>query len=97
MRWLILRTLRPLDKETIINSVKKTHRLVIAHEACKTFGFGAEVAAAVAEEALDYLDAPIVRVGAPNAPVPFSKPLENAYVPDEDAIVKAVMRVMREE
>ena len=84
------RCLVPLDKDIILNSVKKTHALVVAHEAVKTAGAGAEIAAMVAEEALDYLDAPIVRVGAPYCPVPFSPPLEKAYIPGADQIVAAV-------
>lgn len=67
------RCLVPLDKDIILNSVKKTHALVVAHEAVKTAGAGAEIAAMVAEEALDYLDAPIVRVGAPYCPVPSAR------------------------
>lgn len=84
------RTIVPLDIDTIIASVKKTHALVIVHEAVKQGGFGAEIAAQVAEQAFDYLDAPIVRIGAPFTPVPFSPPLEQAYIPNEDAIIKAV-------
>lgn len=72
-----LRTISPIDKEAIFNSVAKTKRLVIAHEAVKTGGVGAEVAALVAEEMIDYLDAPIKRLGAPFVPIPFSPPLEN--------------------
>jgi len=89
------RTLRPIDKKTILDSVKKTGRLIIVHEACKTFGFGAEIAAVVAEEALEYLDAPIIRIGAPDTPVPFSKPLEKAYIPDEEMIMAAAVRMMK--
>jgi pyruvate dehydrogenase E1 component beta subunit len=88
------RTLNPLDMETIINSVKKTHRLVIVHEEVKFCGSGAEIAAAVAEDGFDYLDAPIVRVAAPFAPVPFSPSLENAFIPGEDQVIQAVKRVM---
>jgi pyruvate dehydrogenase E1 component beta subunit len=88
-----LRTLYPLDKEAILNSVKKTGKLVIAHEAVKTGGFGAEIAALVAEEALDYLDAPIKRVGAPFAPVSFCPPLEKFYLPNEEDISKAVKEI----
>jgi pyruvate/2-oxoglutarate/acetoin dehydrogenase E1 component len=84
------RTLVPLDIDTIINSIKKTHGLVIVHEAVKNCGFGAEIAAQVAEMAFDYLDAPIVRVAAPFTPVPFSVPLEQAFIPDADDIIKAV-------
>ena len=69
-------SLSPWDKETVINSVKKTHRLCICHEAVKQGGFGAEIAATVAEEALEYLDAPILRFGAPFVPVPFAPTLE---------------------
>ena len=69
-------SLSPWDKETVINSVKKTHRLCICHEAVKQGGFGAEIAATVAEEALEYLDAPILRYGAPFTPIPFAPTLE---------------------
>jgi acetoin:2,6-dichlorophenolindophenol oxidoreductase subunit beta len=88
------RTLYPLDEAGIIESVKKTHRLVIVHEEVKFAGSGAEIAALVAEKAFDYLDAPILRVAAPFCPVPFSQPLEKAFVPSEEALMKAVMRVM---
>lgn len=88
------RTLSPLDKETIINSVKKTHRLVIVHEAVKQAGPGAEIAAIVAEEAFEYLDAPIKRVAAPFTPVPFSPVLENAYIPSKESIISAVKEVV---
>ncbi len=88
------RTLSPLDKETIINSVKKTHHLVIVHEAVKQAGPGAEIAAMVAEEAFDYLDAPIKRVAAPFTPVPFSPVLESAYIPSKENITSAVKEVL---
>ncbi len=88
------RTLYPLDMETINASVKKTHRLVILHEEVKFAGSGAEIAAQVAEDAFDYLDAPILRVGAPFCPVPFSPPLEKAYVPSEQQLIDAVKKVM---
>lgn len=84
------RCLLPLDKETILESVKKTHALVVAHEAVGFAGPGAEIVAMVAEEALDYLDAPARRVAAPFCPVPFSPPLEQAYIPGADDIVAAV-------
>ncbi len=89
-----LRTIAPLDKETILGSVEKTGRLVIAHEAVKSFGLGAEIAAFVLEEAFDYLDAPIVRVGAPGTPVPFSSPLEKAYLPNSAQIAAKVKEMM---
>ncbi|GAB4285213.1 MAG: alpha-ketoacid dehydrogenase subunit beta [Deferrisomatales bacterium] len=84
------RTLLPLDEEAILESVKKTHRLAIVHEAVKFAGPGGEIAAMVAEKAFDYLDAPILRVGAPFCPVPFSPPLEQEFVPSEAKIVQAV-------
>lgn len=88
------RTLYPLDMETIIASVKKTHRLVILHEEVKFAGSGAEIAAQVAEDAFDYLDAPILRVAAPFCPVPFSPPLEQAFIPSEQQLIDAVKKVM---
>jgi len=88
------RTLTPLDKQTLIKSVKKTGRLIIVSEDCKTAGVSAEIAAMVAEEALDYLDAPIRRVAEPDTPIPFSPPLEQYVIPDERAIIKAVKEVV---
>ena len=88
------RTLSPLDEETILNSVKKTHRLLIVHEEVKFAGSGAEIAAMVAEKAFDYLDAPIVRIGAPFTPVPFSPPLEQEFIPSEEKIIQAVKKMM---
>jgi len=87
------RTLTPLDKQTIINSVKKTGRIVIVSEDCKTAGVSAEIAAIIAEEAIDYLDAPIKRVAEPDTPIPFSPPLEQYVIPDEKAIIKTVKEV----
>lgn len=83
-----LRSMRPLDEDTILDSVTKTHRLLITHEACKTGGFGGEVAAVVAEKALGWLDAPIERVCAPDTPVPFSPTMEDFYIPQADRIVE---------
>lgn len=85
-----LRTLSPIDRDTIIASVSRTHRLVTAHDAVKPFGFGAEVAAIVAEEALQELEAPIRRVAAPWAPIAQAANLEKAYFPDVAKIVAAV-------
>ena len=87
------RTLTPLDKQAIIKSVKKTGRIVIVSEDCRTAGVGAEIAAVVAEEAIDYLDAPIKRVAEPDTPIPFSPPLEQHVIPDEKVIIKAVKEV----
>ncbi len=88
------RTLSPLDEETILESVRKTNRLVIVHEEVKFAGSGAEIAAMVAEKAFDHLDAPIIRVGAPFTPVPFSPVLEKEFVPDEEKIIAAIKSVM---
>lgn len=88
------RTLSPLDEQTILNSVKKTHRLLIVHEEVKFAGSGAEIAAMVAEKAFDYLDAPIVRVGAPFTPVPFSPALEQEFIPSEAKIIQAAKKMM---
>jgi len=89
-----LRTLTPLDKETVLNSVKKTGRLIVADESHKTCGVAAEISAFVAEEAIYYLNSPIVRVCSPDTPVPFSPPLEKAFIPDEQDILTAIRRVM---
>ena len=88
------RTIAPLDKKAIINSIKKTGRLVIVSEDCKTAGVSAEIAALVAEEALDYLDAPIKRVAEPDTPIPFSPPLEQFVIPNEKSIIKAVKEIV---
>jgi len=88
------RTLVPLDREKIVSLVKKTGRIVIVTEDCKTAGVSAEIAAVVAEEALDYLDAPIKRVAEPDTPIPFSPTLEQYVIPDEKTIIKAVKTVV---
>lgn len=88
-----LRTISPIDKETILESVKKTHRLVIIHEATKQGGVGAEISAIVAEEVIDYLDAPILRYGSPFTPVPFAPTLENAYRIKTSDIVDGIRKM----
>jgi pyruvate/2-oxoglutarate/acetoin dehydrogenase E1 component len=88
------RTIQPLDSETILASVRKTHRVLIAHEAVRFSGIGAEIAAQIAEEAFDYLDAPITRVAAPFTPVPFSPALEDAWLPSAAKIVAAVEKMV---
>lgn len=88
------RTLQPLDIETILASVRKTHRVAIVHEAVKFCGFGAEIAAQIAEAAFDYIDAPVTRIAAPFTPVPFSPSLEDAWVVNADRIVAAVEQMM---
>jgi pyruvate/2-oxoglutarate/acetoin dehydrogenase E1 component len=88
------RTLVPLDLDTIVGSVARTHRLVVAHEAVQNGGFGAELVADVQAAAFDELDAPIERVGAPFAPIPFSPPLEDAYLPGRAEVSTAVRAVL---
>jgi pyruvate dehydrogenase E1 component beta subunit len=88
------RTLVPLDKKTLIDSVKKTGRLVLVTEETKTGATTAEIAAIVQEEAFDWLDAPIKRVNAPDTPVPFSPPLEQAFIPSKDSIISAVREIV---
>lgn len=88
------RTLVPLDKASILASVKKTGRVVIVSEDVKTAGVSAEIAVVVAEEAIDYLDAPIKRVAELDTPIPFSPPLENFVIPDENRIIKAVKEIV---
>jgi len=87
------RTIVPLDSASIIRSVKKTNKLVIADEGYRRCGFAAEVAAIVAEEAIDSLDAPIMRVATPNVPIPFSPILESNVIPSEESITKAITKV----
>jgi pyruvate/2-oxoglutarate/acetoin dehydrogenase E1 component len=88
------RTLSPLDKNAIVKSVKKTGRIVIVSEDCKTAGVSSEIAAIIAEEAIDYLDAPIKRVAEPDTPIPFSPTLEKFVIPDEKSIITAVKQLV---
>jgi pyruvate/2-oxoglutarate/acetoin dehydrogenase E1 component len=89
-----VRSVRPLDIETILNSVRKTHRLVLVHEAVQFGSVISEIAATVQEQGFDYLDAPISRVGGADSPVAYSLPLEQAQLPDADKIVAAVRKVL---
>ncbi len=90
------RTLKPLDAAPIVDSVKKTGRVLIVHEACKTGGFGGELAAVIAEsEAFDYLDAPIRRLAGLDMPVPYNRDLERRMVPQVEDIINAVRNLVR--
>ena len=89
-----LRSLSPLDMETVIRSIAKTGRILIAEEGPRTGGWSAEVAAGIASEAIGYLDAPILRVTAPDVPVPFSPVLENAVIPGVEKIVNAAQELV---
>jgi 2-oxoisovalerate dehydrogenase E1 component beta subunit len=89
-----LRSLRPLDTETILESVMKTGKVLIVHEANRFGGVGAEVSALIAEEAFAWLDAPIMRIGGPEVPaMPYTKPLESAYLPNQQTIGAALERL----
>jgi pyruvate dehydrogenase E1 component beta subunit len=89
-----VRTLQPLDLKTIVESVKRTSRLIIASDDVKTGGVGAEISASVTENAFGYLDAPIARIACPDTPIPFSPPLEQLYMPNADNIVETAKTIM---
>jgi len=89
-----LRTLKPLDMHTVAGSIKKTGRAVIVHEACRTGGFGAEMAARIQEELFDYLKAPVKRVAAKDVPIPFSPSLEDFMLPKVSDVVAAARDVV---
>ena len=94
MEIVDLRTLVPMDKRTLLDSVRKTGRLVVLHEATRTGGFAGEVAAVVMEEAFDSLKAPLRRVTGPDIPVPASPPLERFYIPNEKNLISAVKTIV---
>ena len=88
------RTLKPLDEDTLLASLRKTRRLVVAHEACLTGGFGAEVAALAAEKAFDWLDAPVARVAALDTPMPYNEALERQVIPSQQRIADAIRETL---
>ncbi len=88
------RSIQPFDTATVVKSIKKTHRALVVHEAVKFGGIGGEITAQIQEEAFDYLDAPIMRIGAPFSPVPFSPALEQIYIPNADSIVAKVKETL---
>jgi len=88
------RTLRPFDEETLLESVRRTNRLVVAHEGWKSGGFGAEISALVMEKAFDWLDAPVERVGGLDMPMPFNDRLEAQVIPSQDSIITAVKKTL---
>ena len=85
-----LRSLLPYDKPAILESVRKTNRVLVIHEDTLTGGFGGEIAAVVADEAFEHLDAPVRRIGAIDTPVPFSPPLESYFLPNTEKVTKAL-------
>lgn len=89
-----VRTLQPLDLKTIVESVKRTSRLIIASDDVKTGGVGAEISASVSENAFGYLDAPIARIACPDTPIPFSPLLEQLYMPNADKIIETAKTIM---
>jgi len=90
---LDLRTLVPLDEDAVLESVKKTGRLIVVHEAQRTSGFGGELVAIVAEKALEYLEAPVKRVTGFDTPFPYA--LEDVYMPDPDRVLRAILETHR--
>ena len=88
-----LRTLSPLDEDCILNSVRKTNKIILLHEDTRTLGLGAELASIISEKAFEYLDGPLVRITAPDSPVPYSPPLEEAYLPGVGQVVDAARRL----
>jgi 2-oxoisovalerate dehydrogenase E1 component beta subunit len=88
-----LRTIIPWDRDAVLESVSRTGKLLVLHEDTRTAGFGAEIAATVGEESFEYLDAPVLRLAAPDTPVPFSPPLEKAFIPQVDDVVQAIERL----
>jgi acetoin:2,6-dichlorophenolindophenol oxidoreductase subunit beta len=91
------RSISPLDMTTVANSVKKTSRMIVVHEAIGQGGIGAEIVAQLQQEAFYYLDSPIIRLAAPYAPVPASPPLEKSFVPGQEQIIQAARKVLRKE
>jgi 2-oxoisovalerate dehydrogenase E1 component beta subunit len=91
---LDLRTIIPWDKERVLEGVRRTSKVLVLHEDTRTGGFGAEIAATIAEEAFEDLDAPVMRIAAPDAPVPFSPPLEKAFIPQVDDVVKGLRQLV---
>jgi pyruvate/2-oxoglutarate/acetoin dehydrogenase E1 component len=85
-----LRSVMPWDKAAVLDSVRKTSKVLVLHEDTRTGGFGAEIAATIAEDAFEDLDAPVKRIAAPDSPVPFSPPLEKAYIPQVDGVAEGL-------
>ncbi|MDR4507692.1 MAG: alpha-ketoacid dehydrogenase subunit beta [Candidatus Brocadiaceae bacterium] len=90
-----LRTILPLDKQAILDSVKKTNKVIVLHEQTKTGGVGAEVSALISEECFDYLDGPVIRITAPDTPIPYSPHMEEVFIPRTADVVSAVKKLMR--
>lgn len=89
-----LRTIVPMDRETLVNSVKKTSKALVLTEDARTLGVGAEIAATVAQEAFEWLDGPVVRITPPDTPIPYSPPLEDAFLPQTAGIIEAIEKLV---
>jgi pyruvate/2-oxoglutarate/acetoin dehydrogenase E1 component len=89
-----LRSILPWDKQAVLESVRKTSKVLVLHEDTRTGGFGAEIAATIAEEAFEDLDAPVKRIAAPDTPVPFSPPLEKAFIPQVEGVAKELKELI---
>jgi pyruvate/2-oxoglutarate/acetoin dehydrogenase E1 component len=89
-----LRTFMPWDKEAVLASARKTSKVLVLHEDTRTGGFGGEIAATIAEEAFEDLDAPVRRIAAPDTPVPFSPVLEKAFIPQVDDVVRGLKELI---
>jgi len=89
-----LRTLLPIDEETVLESVKKTSRVILLHEDTLTGGIGGEIAARIGEKAFEYLDAPVMRIAAPDTPVPYSPPLEEAFLPNTQKVLEKARQLL---
>ncbi len=95
MEVVDLRTLLPLDRETVCASVRKTAKVLLLHEDTRTGGMAGELAASITERVFEYLDGPIVRVTAPDTPVPYSPPLEEAFLPNVPKVLAAARELLR--
>jgi 2-oxoisovalerate dehydrogenase E1 component beta subunit len=89
-----LRSLQPLDEDAILETVMKTNKVIVLHEACLTGGFGGEIAARIAEKAFDFLDGPVVRVASQDSPVPYSPPLEDFFMPQVEDVTAAARKLL---
>jgi pyruvate/2-oxoglutarate/acetoin dehydrogenase E1 component len=89
-----LRSVMPWDREAVLASVAKTAKVLVLHEDTRTGGFGAEIAATIAEEGFESLDAPVKRIAAPDTPVPFSPVLEKAFIPQVDDVVRGLKELI---
>ena len=89
-----LRTIMPWDKQAVLDSARKTSKVLVLHEDTRTGGFGGEIAATIAEEAFEDLDAPVRRIAAPDTPVPFSPVLEKAFIPQVDDVVRGLKELI---